>query len=182
MKDHRIDSNALAEHVDQPRRQFAIGSALFGSGMLLAASGLAATPQAPAGTPAPAQDAGPIVLHGVSPRLTIHTLDTYHGAPATGLRVDFSVLKDGKPTLLRSLTINANGRANEPLLIDDSYRAGSYELLLHVDDYFAMRQAKLPRPGFLSKVPIRFQVADTRERIHLPVQFGPWSYTYYRGS
>jgi hypothetical protein len=41
---------------------------------------------------------------------------------------------------------------------------------------------QLPRPAFLSKVPVRFQIVNTAERIHLPIQFGPWSYTYSRGS
>ena len=57
-----------------------------------------------------------------------------------------------------------------------------YEMLLHVDEYFAAKGARLPRPAFLSKVPVRLQIVNTAERIHLPIQFGPWSYTYSRGS
>ena len=78
--------------------------------------------------------------------------------------------------------LNANGRSDEPLLIGDSYRPGRYQLLLHVDDYFAARKAVLPSPAFLTKLPVRFQVANAGERIHLPIQFGPWAYTYSRGS
>lgn len=130
----------------------------------------------------PAQGSGPIVLHGVSPRLTVHTLDTFHGAAATGLRIDFSRRDGDHWQRLQQITINANGRADEPLLIGDSYRPGDYELLLHVDDYFKGRQARLPSPAFLSKVPVRIRVVNIAERIHLPIQFGPWSYTYSRGS
>jgi 5-hydroxyisourate hydrolase len=163
------------------RRQFALGGLALGASALVAARGAhAADAPAPA---APAQSSGPIVLHGVSPRLTVHTIDTYHGMAATGLRIDFSRFDGEAYALVRSFTINANGRADEPLLIDDSYRAGRYELLLHVDDYFASKGAtKLPRPPFLSKLPVRFQIANVSERIHLPIQFGPWSYTYSRGS
>ena len=28
----------------------------------------------------------------------------------------------------------------------------------------------------------RIRIADITQRIHLPIQFGPWSYTYSRGS
>jgi 5-hydroxyisourate hydrolase len=112
----------------------------------------------------------------------MHAIDTFHGMAATGLRIDFSRFDGQGFALLRSFTVNANGRADEPLLMDDSYRAGRYEMLLHVDEYFARKGAQLPRPAFLSKVPVRFQIVNTAERIHLPIQFGPWSYTYSRGS
>ncbi|CAM4060829.1 hydroxyisourate hydrolase [Comamonas aquatilis] len=161
------------------RRQFALSGLALGASALVAARGALAaeTPQ-----PAPAQSSGPIVLHGVSPRLTMHAVDTFHGSAATGLRIDFSRWDGQNYVLVRSFIVNANGRADDPLLIDDSYRAGRYEMLLHVDEYFAAKGSKLPRPAFLSKVPVRFQIANTAERIHLPIQFGPWNYTYSRGS
>jgi 5-hydroxyisourate hydrolase len=167
-----------AHPLEPSRRQFALSGLALGASALAAARGALAA-DAPA---APAQASGPIVLHGASPRLTVHTIDTYHGMAATGLRIDFSRFDGEAYVPVRSFTINANGRADEPLLIDDSYRAGRYELLLHVDEYFAAKGAKLPRPAFLSKVPVRFQIANVAERIHLPIQFGPWSYTYSRGS
>ena len=37
-------------------------------------------------------------------------------------------------------------------------------------------------PPFLTRLPVRIRVANVAERIHLPIQFGPWSYTYSRGS
>lgn len=174
----------------QGRRQFALSGIALGAAALSSRPAVAQTPSAAAASPAaasptaasPAQSSGPIVLHGVSPRLTVHALDTFHGAAATGLRIDFS-RRDGQGwQRLREITINANGRADEPLLIGDSYQPGDYELLLHLDDYFAGKQARLPAPLFLTKVPIRIRVVNIGERIHLPIQFGPWSYTYSRGS
>jgi len=29
---------------------------------------------------------------------------------------------------------------------------------------------------------LRFGIADSRDRYHIAVLFGPWSYSYYRGS
>ena len=160
------------------RRQFALSGLALGAAVLLPAAAAAQTPPA-AG---PAQASGPIVLHGVSPRLTVHALDTYHGSAAAGLRIDFSKREGESYKLIRTVTANANGRSDDPLLIGESYQAGDYELLLHVDEYFAAKSAKLPTPPFLSKVPVRIRVVNIAERIHLPIQFGPWSYTYSRGS
>ncbi len=165
------------------RRHFALTTLAAGSAVWATPTRVAQA-QAPSQSPsqAPSQASGPIVLHGVSPRLTVHTLDTFHGAAATGLKIDFSRRDGDRWQRLQQITINANGRADEPLLIGDSYQPGDYELLLHVDDYFRGRQARLPTPAFLSKVPVRIRVVNIAERIHLPIQFGPWSYTYSRGS
>ncbi|WP_326535246.1 hydroxyisourate hydrolase [Pseudorhodoferax sp.] len=161
------------------RRQFAFTGLALGTAALLPRGAAA---QGADTAPRPAQASGPILLHGVSPRLTVHALDTFHGTAATGLRIDFARLSDGQAQPLRSIVVNANGRSDEPLLVGDSYQAGDYELLLHVGDYFAARQARLPAPAFLTQVPVRIRVVNVAERIHLPIQFGPWSYTYSRGS
>lgn len=165
------------------RRQFIIASAAMAGGMLLPRPTLAGTPAAMNGEALqPAKSAGPISLHGVSPRLTLHILDTYHGAAATGLHVEFSRMENDVPVLVQKVVVNQNGRTAEPLLIGDAYREGDYQLLLHVDEFYRMRGTQLPSPSFLSKVPIRFRIVSAAERLHLPVQFGPWNYTYYRGS
>lgn len=160
------------------RRRFALSSLALGAAAIAPARVPAQTAP-PAG---PAQASGPIVLHGVSPRLTVHALDTFHGAAATGLRIDFARLEGERRRPLRTVVVNANGRSDDPLLIGDAYQPGEYELLLHVDEYFAQKQAKLPAPPFLSELPVRIRVVNIAERIHLPIQFGPWSYTYSRGS
>ncbi|MDM0023966.1 hydroxyisourate hydrolase [Variovorax saccharolyticus] len=158
------------------RRRFAMSGLAIGAGALVGKGAQAGD------AAAPARASGPIVLHGQSPRLTVHALNTFHGEAATGLRIDFHSFDGEDYALLGSFTLNANGRTDEPLLVGDSYRTGRYQLLLHVDDYFAQKKAPLPGWPFLTKVPIRFQVANAQERIHLPIQFGPWSYTYSRGS
>ncbi|MDR5747378.1 hydroxyisourate hydrolase [Caballeronia sp. LZ029] len=164
---------------DVSRRRFALQSVALGGSMLMAKTALAAdTPT----SPAPNQTTGPVQQDGLSPRLTMHGLDTWHGTPAAGMRVDLFAIEDGRSKLLQTITLAASGRSEPPLLIGDTYRAGTYELLLHADEYFAARKANLPQPMFLSKIPLRFRIIDINQRIHLPVLFGPWSYNYYRGS
>lgn len=174
-------------HTPALPRRAALAGLLLGAGLVQLGRPAAANAQttntaADKAASGAARASGPIVQHGLGPRLTIHALDTYHGAPATGMKIDFSVLDGSDFALLKSFVVNSNGRADDPLLIDAGFRAGRYQLLLHADEYFAGKQAGLPAPPFLTKVPIRFQIVDTTERIHLPIQFGPWSYTYSRGS
>lgn len=98
------------------------------------------------------------------------------------MKVDFSVFENGAYRPIRSFATAANGRTADPLLLDATYRVGRYEVLLHVDEYFAALDAKLPTPTFLSTVPVRFVIRNPAERIHLAILFTPWSYSYYRGS
>ncbi|HXE16691.1 MAG TPA: hydroxyisourate hydrolase [Stellaceae bacterium] len=110
-------------------------------------------------------------------RLTTHVLDTAHGRPAAGLRVDLFSLDDGR-RLMKSVTTNADGRVDAPLLEGDAFRAGEYELLFHAADYF---KAGAARP-FLNEVPVRFGIADASQHYHVPLLLTPWSYSTYRGS
>lgn len=165
---------------DAGRRRFALQSVALGGGALLAGAAHAAGADAVA--PAPNQTTGPVQQAGLSPRLTMHALDTWHGTPAAGMRVDMFRVENGQSKHIQTITLAPNGRSDPPLLIGDAYRNGTYELLLHADEYFAARKANLPQPLFLSKIPLRFRVTDASRRIHLPVLFGPWSYNYYLGS
>ncbi len=173
----RDNDNTL---LDAGRRRFALQSVALGGGALLAGAAHAAGAEAAAA--APNQTTGPVQQAGLSPRLTMHALDTWHGTPAAGMRVEMFRVENGQSKHLQTVTLAANGRSEPPLLIGDTYRTGTYELLLHADEYFAARKANLPQPLFLSKIPLRFRVTDASRRIHLPVLFGPWSYNYYLGS
>ena len=163
--------------IEPARRQFALSGLALGAAALLPSAASAQT-----ATPAPAQGASPVVQAGLSPRLTVHAIDIHNGSAGTGLRIDFSKKEGDSYKLVRSVVTNATGRSDEPLLIGETYQAGDYELLMHFDEYFARKEARLPAPPFLSKVPVRIRITDITQRIHLPIQFGPWSYTYSRGS
>ena len=157
------------------RAGLALGGAAMMAPRLAAATD--ATPASPSGlTVAPTSQAG------ASARLTFHAVDTYHGATGPGLKLDLSRHDGERWVRLKSAEAAAGGRTTEPLLIGDAYRAGRYEVLLHLDEYFARLGAKLPQPSFLSKVPLRFVITDASQRVHLPVLFSPWGYSYYRGS
>lgn len=167
--------------MDKPltRRSFLpAGLALGGLGLQMGGAAAAdAPPSAPAGL-----TVAPTSMSGVSPRLTVHAIDSFHGVTAPGLKYDLARFEDGAWKPLKSALSTPGGRPADPLLLGEDYRAGRYEILLHLDDYFAMTGAKLPQPMFLSKVPLRFVVSDATRRVHLAALFSPWGYSYYHGS
>jgi 5-hydroxyisourate hydrolase len=115
--------------------------------------------------------------------LTTHVLDTAHGRPAAGLRVDLSIVDaDGRPRLLRTVTTNADGRCDAPLLAPDEMRVAQYELVFHVGAYFRGAGVTLPDPPFLEQVPVRFAIADRAGHYHVPLLVSPYGYATYRGS
>ena len=115
--------------------------------------------------------------------LTTHVLDTARGRPAAGVRIDLSVVEsDGRARLLRTVTTNADGRCDAPLLAAGELKVGRYELVVHVAAYFRAAGVPLADPPFLEQVPVRFAIADGGGHYHVPLLVSPYGYTTYRGS
>lgn len=140
---------------------------------LAAAGAAAALPQAAsAQTPAPAHKA----------KLSTHVLDTYHGKPAAGLRIEFFRIEGDKRTLLKTLKTNNDGRTDELPMNADEMKVGTYEFIFHIGDHFRAMGVKLPEPAFLDLVPVRFGIFDAKAGYHVPLVCTPWTYSTYRGS
>jgi 5-hydroxyisourate hydrolase len=103
--------------------------------------------------------------------LTTHVLDTREGRPAAGMKIE--LWSSGK--LLKTVTTNADGRTDAPLLNAEEFSTGDYELVFHVGDYFGERR-------FLDRVPVRFIIDDAEGKYHVPLLVSPWAYSTYRGS
>jgi 5-hydroxyisourate hydrolase len=115
--------------------------------------------------------------------LTTHVLDVTSGRPAAGVRVELYELAGGSDRQrIADFVTNADGRSDKPLMSADQARAGQFELIFHVGDYFRGQRAQLADPPFLDIVPIRFGVADRDAHYHVPLLVSPWSYSTYRGS
>lgn len=115
--------------------------------------------------------------------LTTHVLDTARGRPAAGMRIDLGAVEpDGRLRPLRTVTTNAEGRTDAPLLAGGDMVAGTYELAFHVGAYFAATGTALADPPFLDRVPVRFAIVDAEAHYHVPLLVSPWSYATYRGS
>lgn len=115
-------------------------------------------------------------------RLTTHVLDTAQGKPAAGLTIACVRLTDAGEAPVKTVTTNADGRIDTPLLKGAALAVGTFELRFHVGDYFRREGLALAEPAFLDVVPIRFAIADVDAHYHVPLLCSPWSYTTYRGS
>ena len=115
-------------------------------------------------------------------KLSTHILDTANGCPAAAMQIELWSVVQGTRTLLKKVRSNADGRTDEPLLGAEELRAGQYELVFHVGEYFGRTNGAAPKIAFLDQVPVRFGVADATASYHVPLLVSPWSYSTYRGS
>jgi 5-hydroxyisourate hydrolase len=144
------------------RRNFLIGGAAFSA---LVASDHASAAEAP------------------KSRLSTHVLDTYHGVPAAGMKIEFLKLAGEDYELVKSLTTNVEGRVDEPLLpVQGAAAIGRYQLVFHLADYFKANGVALPDPPFLDQVVIHFAIYEDKDHYHVPLLCSPWSHSTYRGS
>ena len=111
----------------------------------------------------------------MSGRLTTHVLDTARGRPAAGIPLELARVDGERREVLRSLTTNADGRTDEPLLDGGELSTGTYELVFSVGEHFG-------NEGFLDREPVRYTIADADAHYHVPLLVSPWSYSTYRGS
>ena len=105
--------------------------------------------------------------------LSTHVLDTMRGRPAAGMKIE--LWSRDRSELITTAMTNSDGRTDAPLLSGDEMRAGEYELVFHVGDYFGDR-------SFLDQVLVRFTISDAQAKYHVPLLVTPWAYSTYRGS
>ena len=114
-------------------------------------------------------------------QLTSHVLDTMHGTPAAGIKIDLFSLEEGR-VQVKSIVTNADGRCEQPMLNAEEFKSGQWELVFYVGDYFASKNVSAGDTPFLGEVPVRFGISDSDAHYHVPLLVSPWSYTTYRGS
>ena len=114
-------------------------------------------------------------------RLTTHVLDTATGKPAAGLAITLYRVSGNSHRKLKTVTTNADGRCDAPLLSGAEFKTGQYELVFAAGAYFRALGIELPDPLFLDEVPIRFGMAE-QAHYHVPLLISPYGYSTYRGS
>lgn len=112
-------------------------------------------------------------------RLTTHVLDIARGRPAAGVALELARLDESSGRrVLKTARTNDDGRTDEPLLEEEVFERGVYEITFHVGEYFGEGND----PPFLDRVPVRFGISDPNAHYHIPLLASPWSYSTYRGS
>ena len=115
-------------------------------------------------------------------KLSTHVLDTAHGCPASGMKIELWSLDGEDRTLVTTAKTNADGRTDAPLLTADEMKPGHFEIVFFVGDYFSAKATPMSKLRFLDQVPVRFGIADAGASYHVPLLCSPWSYSTYRGS
>ncbi len=115
-------------------------------------------------------------------KLTTHVLDSANGCPAAGMAVALYRLDAGAPVLIKTITLNQDGRADAPLLEGATFVPGRYRLVFGVAAYFRQLGAALTDPPFLDEVPLDFGLATIGAHYHVPLLASPFAYSTYRGS
>lgn len=113
-------------------------------------------------------------------RLTTHVLDTAHGRPGADIMIQLYRIGTDRRFLGEFVT-NTDGRTDTPLLADDRFQRGTYELVFAIGDYFQQLDGTNGQKSFLDDVVIRFNLTAD-ENYHVPLLVSPWSYSTYRGS
>lgn len=114
-------------------------------------------------------------------KLTTHVLDTAHGRPGAGMVLRLYRVAGSRRELVKEMTTNPDGRSDAPLLDDDEFAPGTWELEFDVAPYFNGLSAPVADPPFLDTVVLRFSMAAD-QHYHVPLLVSPWSYATYRGS
>ena len=122
--------------------------------------------------------------------LTTHVLDTASGKPGHGIplrlyRLDAPQTDTSRTDISRTEvcthTTNSDGRTDTPLLAEESFTPGTYELVFEVAEYFCNQKSQSGDPPFLDEITLRFTISDA-SHYHVPLLVSPWSYSTYRGS
>ena len=114
-------------------------------------------------------------------KLTTHVLDIFSGKPGKGIKVELFFLNSENKEKLTSIILNNDGRSDKPLIENEKFKNGKYELVFYIGDYFKTI-TKLDQLQFLDDVVVRFGISNNKENYHVPLLVSPWSYSTYRGS
>lgn len=114
--------------------------------------------------------------------LTTHVLDTARGVPAAGVRLVLRRITDAGAVEVAQAATNGDGRTDAPILPEELFETGIYELVFYAGDYLRASGQAGAEPVFLDEVPIRFGMSDAGAHYHVPLLLSAYGYSTYRGS
>lgn len=113
--------------------------------------------------------------------LSTHVLDTAKGCPAEGIKIALYRVTGNSHKKIAETVTNADGRTDSPILPEDKFKTGTYELIFFAGDYLRATGQVDEEILFLDQVPIRFGMND-ETHYHVPLLLSPYGCSTYRGS
>jgi len=113
--------------------------------------------------------------------VSIHVVDVANGLVARGMKVEVFRVDRGTDGPVAAGTVGNNGVV-DGLDGHETFSVGTYELRLHVADYYRQLKTPLPEPAFMDVQVFRFGLADLSQHYHLPVKLTPWGISCFRGA
>lgn len=107
------------------------------------------------------------------PGISIHVVDVSRGLVASGMRVALSF--EGRPI------VDAKTSSKGLVEIEGRAKAGFYEAVFHIGDWYRQQGVAMPAVPFLDVVTYRFGISDSEQHYHLPFKCTPWGYSCFRG-
>ncbi|MBT8153942.1 hydroxyisourate hydrolase [Epibacterium ulvae] len=114
--------------------------------------------------------------------LSTHVLDTARGCPAQDLLIALYKVSGNSHRKLLEMRTNADGRTDTPILPQETFKTGTYELVFFAGDYLRATGQAGEDPMFLDQIPIRFGMSEADAHYHVPLLLSPYAYSTYRGS
>ena len=62
-------------------------------------------------------------------KLTTHVLDIFSGKPGKGIKVELFFFNGEKREKINSIILNSDGRSDKPLVENETFKNGKYELI-----------------------------------------------------
>lgn len=114
--------------------------------------------------------------------VSIHVVDVANGLVARGMRVDVFRHEADAWHPVVSGTVGGNGVVDGIADRETLFSVGTYELRLHVAEYYRKLGTALAEPAFMDVQVFRFGLADMSKHYHLPVKLTPWGLSCFRGA
>jgi len=113
--------------------------------------------------------------------LSTHVLDTARGCPAEGIKIALYRVSGNSHRKIAETVTNSDGRTDDPILPEEKFKTGIYELIFFAGDYLRAQGLADEDILFLDGIPIRFGMND-ETHYHVPLLLSPYGYSTYRGS
>ncbi|MEA2379504.1 MAG: 5-hydroxyisourate hydrolase [Thermoleophilaceae bacterium] len=113
--------------------------------------------------------------------VTVHVLDSARGTNGDGLGLRLYRFEEGEWLPIKTVVTNDGGRLDEPLLSEEEYRPGLYELVFEAAPYFEHHDIARADPPYIAEIPLRLNFSDPDAHYHVPLALSPWGFTTFRG-